>query len=149
LTRAPFASAAFNGIGPARGGGRWNSRGVHVAYAASSRSLAELEILVHIDRTRAPNDYVFVEADVPNNAIETVKIEGLPADWRTMPPPPDLRVIGDAWVRAQRSLALRVPSAVIPEEFNLLVNPAHPRFPELRIIGRSEPVVFDARLFTK
>ncbi len=57
------------------------------------------------------------------------------------------RIIGDAWIRAQRSLALRVPSAVVPEEYNLLVNPVHPRFSELRIIGSPEPVVFDPRLF--
>jgi len=148
LTRAPFAEAAFSGIGSARGGARWNSRGTHVAYAATSRSLAELETLVQIDRLRAPSDYVFVEAEIPNDAIETLKTERLPPDWRSMPPPSELRVIGDAWIRAQRSLALRVPSAVVPEEFNLLVNPAHPRFGELRIIGKPEPVVFDSRLFS-
>jgi RES domain-containing protein len=148
LTRAPFASAAFSGIGPARGGARWNSRGIGVAYAASSRSLAELEILVHIDRTHAPTDFVFAEAEIPNDAIELVKATSLPTDWRSMPPPPELRVIGDAWIRAQRSLALRVPSVVVPEEFNLLVNPVHPRFNELRLIGKPEPVLFDARLFS-
>jgi RES domain-containing protein len=145
--RAPLAATAFSGIGAARGGGRWNSRGTHVAYAALSRSLAELEVLVHIDRLRAPFDYVFVEADIPRDAIETVRVGRLPSDWRSMPPPPELRVIGDAWIRSQRSLALRVPSAVVPEEFNLLVNPTHPRFGELRVVGKPEPVVFDARLF--
>jgi RES domain-containing protein len=104
--------------------------------------------LVHIDRLRAPSDYVFVEAEIPNDAIEKLKIDRLPPDWRSMPPPLELRVIGDAWIRAQRSLALRVPSVVVPEEHNLLVNPVHPRFSELHIIGSPEPVVFDPRLFT-
>lgn len=148
LTRAPFVATAFDGVGSAMGGARWNSRGIHVAYAASSRSLAQLEILVHVDRLHAPSDYVFVEAVIPNDAIETLDMKALPADWRSMPPPPELRAVGDAWIHAQRSLALRVPSVVVPDEFNLLVNPAHPRIGELRIVGTPVPVIFDPRLFS-
>lgn len=146
LTRAPFATASFDGTGAARGGGRWNSRGVHVAYAASSRALAILELLVHITRQNAPSDYVFVEAELPDDAIEHLNTAQLPADWRAEPPPASLRAIGDEWARTNRSLALRVPSAVVPEEFNVLVNPRHARFRELRITGAPQPVVLDPRL---
>lgn len=146
LTRAPFVTAAFDGTGAARGGGRWNSRGVHVAYTASSRALAILELLVHVARENAPSDYVFVEAEVPDDAVEQLNIAQLPAGWRTEPPPSSLRAIGDEWARANRSLALRVPSAIVPEEFNVLVNPRHARFGELRINGEPQPVVLDPRL---
>jgi RES domain-containing protein len=146
LTRAPFAATPFDGLGPARAGARWNSRGVHVAYAASSRALALLEILVHVTRENAPADFVFVEADIPDDAIEALDAARLPRDWRVEPPPAALRAIGDAWVRERRSLALRVPSAVVPEEWNVLVNPAHVAFATLRIVGSPKRVVLDPRL---
>jgi RES domain-containing protein len=146
LVRAPFAGSPFDGVGPARGGGRWNSRGTYVAYAATSRALAVLEILVHVDRAHAPDDYVFIEAELPEDATETVDAAALPVGWRAEPPPAALRAIGDAWARSGRSLALRVPSAVVVEEWNVIVNPSHPRFDELRIVGRPVPVVLDPRL---
>ncbi len=74
LTRAPFARTPFDGVGPARGGGRWNSRGAYVAYAASSRALAILEVLVPINREQAPTDYVFIEAEIPDDTVETLNV---------------------------------------------------------------------------
>jgi RES domain-containing protein len=103
---------------------------------------------VHIDRAHAPTDYVFIDATIPDDALETLDIATLPPEWRAEPPPPQLRAVGDDWVRAERSLGLRVPSAVVPEEFNVLVNPAHPRFPEIRILGAPRPAVLDPRLLT-
>ena len=147
LIRAPFAVAAFDGEGAGRAGGRWNSRGMRVAYAAPSRSLAQLEIVVHIDRTQAPRDYVFVEADLPDDTIETILASSLAPGWRGEPPPPALRNIGDQWAQARRSLALRVPSVLVPEEYNVMINPLHPHFSRLRIVGRPVPTLFDPRLF--
>ncbi len=146
LTRAPFARAPFDGVGPARGGGRWNSRGTYVAYAASSRALAILEVLVHVSREQAPTDYVFVQAELPDDAIEPLDPGELPAGWQAEPPPAELHLIGDEWVRSNRSLALRVPSAVVPEEANYLVNPSHPRAGEIRIVGTPARAVLDPRL---
>lgn len=146
LTRAPFANAPFDGTGPARGGGRWNSRGVRLAYASSSRALAILEVLVHVTRANAPADYVFIEADLPDDAVEELDITRLPGDWRAEPPPAPLRTIGDSWVRNNTSVALRVPSALVPEEYNFLVNPAHGRFKDLRIVGAPHLAILDPRL---
>jgi RES domain-containing protein len=146
LTRRAYALTPFDGLGPARGGGRWNSRGPYVAYAASSRALAVLEVQVHIDRTLAPTDYVFIEATVPEDAIEVLDLSRLPSSWRAEPPPSALREIGDRWVREGRSLALTVPSVVVPEEVNVLLNPAHPRFSDVRIVGSPQPAVLDPRL---
>lgn len=148
LTRVPFARTPFDGVGPARGGGRWNSRGTYVAYAASSRALAILEVLVHINREQAPTDYVFIEAEIPDDAVETPDVRTLPKGWQGEPPLASLRAIGDGWVRSNRTLALRVPSVVVPEESNFLINPGHPRSGELRILGAPRPAILDPRLLT-
>jgi RES domain-containing protein len=136
----------FDGVGPARGGGRWNSRGTYVAYAASSRALAILEVLVHVNREQAPTDYVFVEAEIPDDAIDTFEAATLPDRWQAEPPPASLRSIGDRWVRSNGALGLRVPSAIVPEECNVLVNPGHPRISELRIMGKPRAAILDPRL---
>jgi RES domain-containing protein len=146
LTRLPFARAPFDGVGPARGGGRWNSRGTYVAYASSSRALAVLEVLVHINRGQAPTDYMFIEADIPDDAVETFDVRKLQPGWQAEPPPANLREIGDQWVRTNRWLALRVPSALVPDEANYPINPAHRRFAEIQIIGMPQAAVLDPRL---
>jgi RES domain-containing protein len=146
LTRAPFAGTPFDGVGPARGGGRWNSRGTYVAYAASSRALAILEVLVHINREQAPTDYVFIEAEIPDDAIEILDVTTLPKGWQGEPPLASLRATGDGWVRSNGALALRVPSVVVPEEANFLINPGHPRSGELQIVGAPQPAILDPRL---
>lgn len=104
-------------------------------------------MLVHISRAQAPTDYVFVEAEIPDDAIHILDPVQLPSKWQAEPPPADLAGIGDDWVRSKASLALRVPSAVIPDESNVLVNPAHPRFTEIVILGPAQPAILDPRLF--
>ena len=145
LLRAAYASVAYEGVGAARGGGRWNSRGVYIAYAAASQSLAMLEYLVHIPRDQAPDDLLFIAADIPDGAIETLDPAILPAAWQRNPPPMELRGIGDTWVRAGKHLALRVPSVIIPTEWNLLINPQHPRFTDI-VVATPEPARLDPRL---
>ena len=138
--------ALFTGFGSALYGQRWNSKGVYVVYAASSMALAQLEQLMHISRTLAPADVVSVSAVVPDDAIVTIDIAALPPNWRREPPPLELGAIGDRWIREARSLALRVPSAVVPDDWNLLVDPQHPRFREITVAS-PERVVLDPRLF--
>jgi RES domain-containing protein len=104
-----------------------------------------LELLVHIDRDDAPDDLVFAIAKVPDDSIEEVNPAALPMNWRLGPPPADLRAIGDAWVRSGSSIGLRVPSVLSPTEFNLVINPRHPRAGEIRY-EPLEKVVLDPRL---
>jgi RES domain-containing protein len=146
ICRSPYAATAYQGVGAARGGGRWNSREVFVAYASQSLALATLEYLVHISREQAPSDLVVVRAELPDNAIETLDLRILPERWQRDPPPLELRQIGDAWIRTRKNLALRVPSAIVPTEWNVLVNPVHPRFSELSIAA-PEPFTLDPRFF--
>ncbi len=108
-------------------------------------ALAHLEQLVHIGRENAPDDLVACAVDIPDDAIETCDPASLPAYWRNEPPPRELAEIADAWVLSGTSLGLRVPSAVSPEDANIVINPQHHRISELRI-GEPFDVVLDPRL---
>ena len=148
LLRERYAALPYDGFGSAQRGGRWNSKGVYVAYAASSASLSLLEYLVHIDRANAPTDLVFSIAVIPDDSIAEIDARDLPADWRAEPPPSSLRTIGDNWIAASSTLALRVPSVVVPSEPNMLINPRHPRASEIRY-EPLERVSLDPRLLSK
>jgi RES domain-containing protein len=141
----PYAITPYHGFGAAQRGGRWNSKRIYVAYAAASASLALLEYLVHIDRADAPSDLVFSVAEIPDDSVEEIDRAALPPDWRFEPPPFALRALGDAWAARSPSLALRVPSVVVPSESNVLINPRHPRAGEIRYAPLTE-VVLDPRL---
>jgi RES domain-containing protein len=136
---------AFSGEGAASNGGRWNSSGTPIVYTAGTQSLAALEILVH---TADPNDlidlgYVVVPVELKDAMVADVT--KLPRNWKTYPAPLCTMRLGDAWVRAKTSVALRVPSVVIPSESNFLLNPSHPDFQSLSI-GKPSAFTFDQRL---
>ncbi|HVR44797.1 MAG TPA: RES domain-containing protein [Thermoanaerobaculia bacterium] len=139
------AAGAFDGEGARRTGGRWNSPGTRVVYTAEHASLAALELLAHLQRSSVLLSWVLIACEIPEEAIETLDRKHLPRGWRSSPAPSGLRRIGDDWARSRRSLALEVPSAILEIENNLLLNPAHPRFDELRL---GEPLAFayDPRL---
>jgi RES domain-containing protein len=88
---------------------------------------------------------VFFEVRFPGRLVETLEARRLPAGWSESPPPLALRALGDDWAREGRSALLRVPSAVVPSEWNFLLNPAHPGFAALRI-GAPRAFPLDARL---
>ena len=139
------AAAAFSGEGARRFGGRWNAPGRPVVYASLHLSLAALETLAHADRRRFERDYVAFEVRVPHDLILELRDEDLPADWRARPVSAGARAIGDAWLAQRASAALSVPSVLVPQERNLLLDPAHPRFGEV-VIGPPRPFRFDERL---
>jgi len=139
------AAAAFSGEGARRYGGRWNAPGRPVVYASLHLSLAALETLAHADRRRFERDYVAYEVRVPHDLILELRDEDLPADWRARPVSPGARAAGDAWLGQRASVALSVPSVLVPQERNLLLDPAHPRFAAVRI-GLPQRFRFDERL---
>lgn len=136
---------AFSGEGARLYGGRWNGRGTAVAYVASSRALALLEVLVHLASTRALLRYVLIPITFDASVVEELPEGALPEGWRTHPAPPATQAVGDAWVREERSPVLRVPSVLLPAEANYLVNPRHPAFGTLEV-GAPEAFVPDERL---
>ncbi len=117
-----------------------------MVYTADSLSLAALECLVHFSSQTLPTDYLSFEIAVPSEAsVEAIDIASLPSDWQDEDPPVTTQTLGTGWIRSQRSLLLKVPSAIIPTEFNYLINPRHQDFSRL-IIGQSMPFRFDPRL---
>jgi RES domain-containing protein len=146
IVKAKHAATAFSGDGAAKTGGRWNSRGVRVVYASSTKSLAALETLVHLNPP-VPFNYVAFRLQFDDALVEKAPLNRLPADWRVEPPPPSTKAIGDAWVRQMRSAVLALPSVIVPGELNYLLNPAHPAFKKISI-GKPERFAFDPRLLT-
>ena len=127
ITTRRFADQAFSGEGARLYGGRWNRAGQSVVYTAESRSLALLEMLVQDDPLRA--GYVLIPAYLPDSiSMEVIAINALPPGWRTQAGRYPLQAIGSVWLSQSRSCVLAVPSAVVPAEFNFLINPLHPDF---------------------
>ena len=147
LCQRRYAASAFDGEGARRYGGRWNPVGVRVVYTSESISLAALEALVHVDPPEAPEDLVVIPVDIPNDmGITEVTSRGLPGGWRSSPGPPRLQQVGLNWVRTGQTAVLSVPSVVVPEERNYLMNPAHPDFARIRR-GRPKAFAIDSRLY--
>jgi RES domain-containing protein len=144
LTKTKFLDLAWDGEGAKKSGGRWNSAGVAVVYTSGTLSLALVEVLVHLPSGVLPA-YSAVRVDFDEAMVSAIDPADLPASWRDHPPPAEIRKIGDRWVAEGSSLVLRVPSVVVPSEFNYVLNPAHPAFADLRI-GDPIPFPFDPRL---
>lgn len=133
----------LTGEGAALRGGRWNSIGVSVVYASTHLSLALVELLVHLDALDLPGNLVAIQIAFPDDLLERLDADELPGVWRD-----DLRVtrgIGDEWIASERNVALAVPSAVVPQEANILLSPAHVRFAQVQVLDE-EPFQVDPRL---
>jgi RES domain-containing protein len=127
-------------------GGRWNSKGVAVLYCATSESLAMLELRVHSPHPYPRTRWRFA-LEVPEDALTSIEAEELPRGWSKLPPGPASKLVGDAWVASNSTLGLLVPSVVASDEKNLILNPSHPRFEEVRILTKQR-IVLDKRLYS-
>jgi RES domain-containing protein len=135
----------LDGEGARRAGGRWNSPGRPCVYASAQASLAVLEKLVWVDPEDVPNDLHLFEIDFPDDAaLTTVEPGSLPSDW-TEPGSPVCLEVGDRWLMAGGTAALVVPSVILPEERNVLINPLHSAAARIRLVD-SRPFAFDVRL---
>jgi RES domain-containing protein len=120
---------------------------VAVVYTSATLSLAALEYFVHLDAADAPTDLVAVPADIPDElARSEIAVDSLPPTWRQYPAPDQVADLGVSWLRAGRTAVLVVPSAIVPQEQNLLLNPAHRGFRAIRV-GTPESFSFDPRLW--
>ncbi|MEO5728372.1 MAG: RES family NAD+ phosphorylase, partial [Byssovorax sp.] len=120
--------------------------GTAMVYLGESISLCALEVLVHLQATGPLDAYSLIRVDYESSHIEDVDLAVLPAQWTESPPPPEVQQLGDDWVVKSSCLLLRVPSAIIPNESNVLLNPNHPAFSELKL-SPPTPFRFDSRLF--
>ena len=147
VVKRKHASTAFDGKAAQRFGGRWNSPGRRAVYASATKSLAVLEILVHIDVGRRLPRLVAFTFDVDDELVDRLPAARLPRHWRTSRGLEVTQRIGDEWLASGHALGLAVPSAIVPEESNYLLNAAHPRFGRMKF-GRPMPFLLDPRLVT-
>ncbi len=147
IVQTRWAATAMNGEGARLYGGRWNPPGLPAVYLAESRALAALEILVHAPREALLLEWSLISVEVPDGLIEHAGDAVLPADWRNLPSSPGARRFGENWLRSNRSLAITLPSVILPEERALLLNPSHVSAMEARTLGM-RGFRFDERLVT-
>jgi RES domain-containing protein len=143
IVKEAHAPTAFSGEGARLYGGRWNSSGRAVVYCSEHAATAALEILVHLRPIPPSLRFVSFRLTIPDKLIESAG--DLAPGWRLSPPGAVSMEIGDLWIREQRSPVLAVPSAIVPDETNFLLNPAHRHFRQIRI-GPPQRFAFDPRL---
>ncbi len=127
---------------------RWNRDGEFVLYTASSRSLATLELMVHLNSIKPLINYKIMVISIEDNdhLIEQIQSKILPKNWRDFNSYSKLQNIGSDWYRTNRSLVLKIPSAIITNEYNYIINTRHPDFLNSIKLVRSEDFYFDKRL---
>ena len=124
-----YAADDMTGTGAKLSGGRWNDVGVPMIYTASNRALACLETVIHLNAAGLPLNRYLVEIDVPDDVwtnAEVATISSLAIGWDAEPAGHVSVDLGSMWIASNRSAILRVPSVIVPEEDNALINPAHP-----------------------
>lgn len=146
LVKERFADTALDGSGAKVYGGRWNRKGHAMLYTSDSIALAALELLVHLHRSEVLNRYRLVALDLPDDEVLLLDDTGLPAHWREDPAPVSTATIGTAWLTGGQSLALSVPSVLIPQQRSLLLNPAHGAAGTVFSTATLQPFDFDPRL---
>jgi RES domain-containing protein len=145
--RAKSLAEAFDGVGASQFGGRWNPKGMSAAYTSGTTSLALLEVLVHADLEDLPDDLVSASVNILDDVkIFELAVNDLPENWRDIDPAPlDLAVIGKKWIKEEEFLLMSVPSVIIPDEKNFILNPEHKSFVKLSDF-RVQSIEIDSRL---
>ncbi len=126
-----YAATAFNGQGAADHPGRWNGRGTRLVYLSESLAGATLEWFAYALNAKPGREYVYFEVSaLPEDVLE-LQTQSLPQDWNSYPHPVSTQALGDEWIQSKASVLLRVPSVLVPESHNFLLNPLHPNFAQL------------------
>lgn len=146
IVKTKHSTTAFDGEGARLFGGRWNSPGSPLVYAAESAALAALEMLVHLGRGAMLPAYVVISCSFDPAIVSRLDRSRLPANWRSYPAPPELQLIGNEWLKSGGPAVLEVPNAIIPVGSNYLLNVQHDDFGSIRI-SKPEPFEFDLRRF--
>lgn len=137
----------LTGKGAGLYGGRWNPIGTPILYTSSHRSLALCEMLVNLDEVQSQQDYDILTISIPDKfKIKKLSAKQLPENWQSRRIQNGTVEVGNKFAKANKYLCLNVPSVVIPEEHNFLINPLHEGFHQIKIVDRRQ-FVFDNRLF--
>ena len=114
--------------------GRWNSKGKLVLYASENIATSLLENIIYRTGIGFNNNYKIMVIYHPEEHIEQIITSNLPKDWRSMESYDQLQKIGDSWYDEQRSLCLKVPSSILPDNYNIIFNTTHPEFKNVKLI---------------
>jgi RES domain-containing protein len=146
ITQKEFAED-LSGNGARLFGGRWNSEGFFALYASSSRSLALLETLAHTPAKMLDvRVYHLITLSVPENKLtQTISIQNLLPDWDAPDTRPFTKKIGDTFLSNKKNLILQVPSVMMPEEINYVINPLHENMKQVKIVNKRR-ICFDKRI---
>jgi RES domain-containing protein len=138
----------LSGKGAELYGGRWNSKGIPALYCSETRALAITEIIAYTPPGLIPEGYVLNIIEAPDNALllHTISSESLSSGWNRYPHGKEIKLIGDALLKEQKFLLLKVPSALVQDEHNYLINPLHPEFSRIKLL-EVLPFNFNERLF--
>jgi RES domain-containing protein len=135
----------ITGEGARLNGGRWNNKGTACIYTAESRALAVLEYTVNVNVDDIPRALCITTFEIPDTGIYELKDADLPGNWRDMPAPSSTKDLGTNLLNTAATLIIKVPSTVITEEFNYLINPAHMDSKDIKIIDVKD-FVYDVRI---
>lgn len=148
LARAKFCQD-LSGRGAELTGGRWNSKGIPMVYTSSSRALCMTEIAVHMPLGILPADYFLITISLPNDApMAAYNEKNLPVGWNSFPHKNVTQAIGDKFIKDEKFLVLKVPSAVVQGDYNYIINPRHKSMAKVKIED-IEDFRFDERLFIR
>ena len=126
---------------------RWNKKDEYVIYTGSSRSLSTLETVVHRSAINLSNPYKLVTIAIKDNTfIKEISVTDLPKNWKTIEAYVKLQEIGSKWYNSLESLILKVPSVIISQEYNYIINTKHPLFATNVILQSVENFDWDKRL---
>lgn len=146
LTKRKY-SGSLDGTGAANSNNRWNSKGTEIIYTSESRALALAEVAVHLPLHLLPESYVIMEILIPDDiGISNCHTNALPQVWNGYPYCSGTQEIGDQFIQKNQNAVLKVPSAVVPGDFNFLINPHHRSFKKIRVLDVTD-FLFDRRLF--
>lgn len=141
-----YADDPYSGEGGLHAASRWSWRGRRVSYAADTLALATLETLARAGSLERLSEMMYAPADLDEAAVKTLSRETLPPGWDRRPPGDASREVGDQWLKAASSVALRVPSVMIPKGTNFVLNPAHANFSDALSPSEARPLALDPRL---
>jgi RES domain-containing protein len=138
----------LTGEGARLHGGRWNHLLVPCIYTSESRALALLELTVNVNIDDIPRALSITTIEIPDDIIKELTLPELPGDWGHSPSPTSAKDMGSNLLKTMEAAVLKIPSAILSQEFNYILNPLHPESGKFKIIA-VEDLVYDVRIKTK
>lgn len=137
----------LTGEGARLHGGRWNHKLTPCLYAAATRALAILEYSVNVNIDDIPRALSIASIEIPDDSLLVLQQAQMPGDWRQAPAPSSTKDFGTALLKQVQHLTIQIPSTVVPEEYNYLINPSHPEINKVRVVEIKD-CVYDVRIKT-